>query len=105
MPSGVDSYGHKKSENKGKAHPKKVGGHVSMVEGNASFPKEYTDFKVGPKQSTPKNARGGDGTATLRGTKVVHKQKREQGPGGSMRSVLPSDVRKHKGTSAPRKVK
>lgn len=102
MPAkGVGTFGFKAA----KSPPVAAAG-LDRVSGSSSRPKVSKDFTKGRSNHNPKSVKVGDGTAPMRGTKVVHKGPvNTSGPSTSKRSVAPSAVRVADGLSVPKRVK
>ena len=107
VPGGVRSFSHKAMSDKGSKHPEDVGSGLAGVERTAGGKSGGgdKDFAARAKASQPSGVVRGDGTETLKGTKVVHKQSKVTQPPRSGSKRYPGEVKQHDGKKAPRSVK
>ena len=99
-PTGIKSFGHKSKDDSGKFHPDDITSGLETVDKKGgSGPKEMKTGKG--SNSPPKGVVRGDGTESLKGIKVVHKQGSIAKAPGSGSQHIPGEVRKNSGLKAP----
>lgn len=103
-PSGVKSYGHKSSSDKGKFHPSTIASGLETVDKKGGSPPGPAKTGRG-SNSPPRGVVRGDGTESLKGTKVQHKDGKRASLGGSGSSNIPGGVSKHDGFKTPHRGK
>jgi len=99
--TGIKRFGHKSSSDKGRFHPSDIGSGLETVDKmGGSEPRAATSGRG--SNSPPRGVVRGDGTESLKGTKVQHKNGKKMSAPGSGSSHIPGDVSKHDGFKTPR---
>ena len=99
-PSGVRSYSHKAKNDDGKFHPSSIASGLETVEKQGGSPPPAASSGKG-STNFPKNVVKGNGTESLKGTKVVKKRGERGKVPYSGSTNYPGNVRKHSGLKAP----
>lgn len=105
VPSGVRTFGHKTMSDKGSKHPDTIGSGLQGVDKQGGGSTDVKGYAAGARSTQPKGVIRGDGTETLRGTEVKHKQGSGTKTVYSGSKHYPSEVRQHDGRKAPRSIK
>jgi len=99
-PTGIKHFGHKSKSDSGKFHPDDIGsGLETVTKQGGSGPKAMKAGKG--SNSPPRGVVRGDGTESLKGIKVVHKQGDIAKAPSSGSQHIPGEVRKNSGLKAP----
>ena len=100
-PSGVKKFGHKAQSTKGSNHPSDILPGLEAVDKQGGSHPPAAPAPGGSDKHI-KSVKRGDGTETLQGTKVVHKQGSIPKAPGSPPKNYPKEIRQHSGLKAPK---